>query len=187
MGKGRQKNNLKLPFKKKTEGKIECNGMILTKINKRITEKTSMIMEYYKCWNSKRNHKNACRFTGKLCYKIGSQPKNIEIISDHSLTCPGYKKFTKMKKFNENVDESFENEELINPMIQSNNLFEKLDIFVQLHSPKNSDNEDYEEYEKDESDGSHGSFDKDIQNSKKNKRKSLEELKNKGNMNNDEK
>ena len=140
-------------------------------------------MEYYKCWNSKRNQKNVCRFTGKLCYKIGTQPKNIEIISDHSLTCPGYKKYTKINKFNENDEESFENEESINPMIQSNFLYEKLDIFIQLHSPKNSDNEEDEENEKDESDES---FDKEIKNSK-NKRKSLEELKNKGNVNNDEK
>ena len=182
MAKRRQKTKLKLPYKKKTESKIECNGMILTKVNRRIIEKTSMIMEYYKCENSI-NNKNVCKFAGKLCYKIGTQPKNIEIISDHSLTCPGYKKYTKINKFNENDEESFENEESINPMIQSNFLYEKLDIFIQLHSPKNSDNEEDEENEKDESDES---FDKEIKNSK-NKRKSLEELKNKGNLNNDEK
>ena len=182
MAKRRQKTKLKLTYKKKTESKIECNGMILTKVNRRIIEKTSMIMEYYKCENSI-NNKNVCKFAGKLCYKIGTQPKNIEIISDHSLTCPGYKKYTKINKFNENDEESFENEESINPMIQSNFLYEKLDIFIQLHSPKNSDNEEDEENEKDESDES---FDKEIKNSK-NKRKSLEELKNKGNVNNDEK
>ena len=159
MGKGRQKNNLKLPFKKKTEGKIECNGMILTKINKRITEKTSMIMEYYKCWNSKRNQKNVCRFTGKLCYKIGTQPKNIEIISDHSSTCPGYKKFIKMNEYDE---VSFENEEYNNPMIQSNTIYDKLDIFIQLHSLKNSDEEDNK---KDESEGR---FKEDINDSQNN-------------------
>ena len=169
MAKRRQKTKLKLPYKKKTESKIECNGMILTKINKRITEKTSMIMEYYKCWNSKRNQKNVCRFTGKLCYKIGTQPKNIEIISDHSSTCPGYKKFIKMNEYDE---VSFENEEYNNPMIQSNTIYDKLDIFIQLHSLKNSDEE---ENEKDESEGS---FKEDINDSQNNK-KSLEELKNK--------
>jgi hypothetical protein len=143
MGRTKQKNKILLPFNRKSEVKIECNGIILTRIYKRIIGKKSMILEYFRCWNSKRNNNNTCKFAGKLCYKSGTEPKNLELISDHSITCICYKKSTKNNQFYDNDDGNYENEECNNPMIQSNKLYEKLDFIIQLHSPNNSiDNED---------------------------------------------
>jgi hypothetical protein len=143
MGRTKQKNKILLPFNRKSEVKIECNGKTLSRIYKKQIGKKSMIFEYYKCWNAKGSHKNKCKFAGKLYYKLGTEPKTIEILSDHSINCPSFKKTTKNDKSIDSDDGSYEIIECNNPMIQSNKLYEKLDFIIQLHSPNNSiDNED---------------------------------------------
>jgi hypothetical protein len=141
MGRTKKKKKLFLPFNRKSEVKIECNGKTLSRIYKKQIGKKSMIFEYYKCWNAKGSHKNKCKFAGKLYYKLGTEPKTIEVLSDHSINCPSFKKITKNDKSIDSDDGSYEIVECNNPMIQSNTIYEKLDIIIQLHSPNNSDNE----------------------------------------------
>ena len=63
------------------------------------------------------------------CYKIiemFERDLNVEILNKKSI---------------DSDDGSYEIIECNNPMIQSNTIYEKLDIIIQLHSPNNSDNE----------------------------------------------
>ena len=70
------------------EGMIESQGIILKRLNKRIRNKT-IVIEYYKCYNSYTRNKNCgpCKFSGKLIYQLNSKPNNLEILKRHSLFC----------------------------------------------------------------------------------------------------
>ena len=70
------------------EGMIESQGIILKRLNKRIRNK-SIVIEYYKCYNSytRTKHCGPCKFSGKLIYQLNSKPDNLEILKRHSLFC----------------------------------------------------------------------------------------------------
>ena len=70
------------------EGMIESQGIILKRLNKRIRNKT-IVIEYYKCYNSYTRNKNCgpCKFSGKLIYQLNSKPNNLKILKRHYLFC----------------------------------------------------------------------------------------------------
>ena len=77
-----------IPFTELTDGIIQCQGTILKRLNRRTTNKNT-ILEYYKCYNSLSKHKHAetCKFSGKLVYNIHTRPSHLIIIKQHSLNC----------------------------------------------------------------------------------------------------
>lgn len=77
-----------VPFSQIDDGIIECQGIILKRLNKRIRNK-KLVLEYYKCQNSYTRTKNCgpCKFSGKLVYNVNTKPIYLEIIRKHSLFC----------------------------------------------------------------------------------------------------
>ncbi len=77
-----------VPFSQIEDGIIECQGIILKRLNKRIRNK-KYVLEYYKCQNSYTRTKNCgpCKFSGKLVYTVNTRPLYLEIIKKHSLFC----------------------------------------------------------------------------------------------------
>jgi hypothetical protein len=77
-----------LPFTEIDDGIIECQGIILKRLTKRIKNK-KFVIEYYKCQNTYSRHKHCgpCKFSGKIKYKTNQKPKSLEIIKNHSLFC----------------------------------------------------------------------------------------------------
>ena len=77
-----------LPYTEIEDGIIECQGIILKRLNKRHKHKTT-IVEYYKCQNSYSRNKycGPCKFSGKIEYPISKKPKEIKVIKSHSLFC----------------------------------------------------------------------------------------------------
>ena len=77
-----------LPFSELEDGIIECQGIILKRLNKRHKHK-SIIVECYKCQNSysRNKHCGPCKFSGKIEYPISKKPKEIKIIKNHSSFC----------------------------------------------------------------------------------------------------
>ena len=84
----RSSSNERVPFSHLEDGLIECQGIILKRLNKRIKNK-KIVIEYYKCQNSFCRSKNTgpCKFSGKLIYYLRTQPKYLEIIKQHSSFC----------------------------------------------------------------------------------------------------
>lgn len=77
-----------LPFREIDDGIIECQGIILKRLTKRIKNK-KIVIEYYKCQNtySRNKHCGPCKFSGKIKYKLNQKPKSLEVIKKHSLFC----------------------------------------------------------------------------------------------------
>lgn len=72
-------------FMEISEGVIECQGIVLKRLNRRISNK-NMVIEYYKCHNSC-DKMEMCKFSGKLVYNINSRPNYLTIIKKHSIYC----------------------------------------------------------------------------------------------------
>lgn len=121
-------------FSKLSEGRIECNGSLLRRLSRRVVNK-KWIIEYFKCKNNRNFGKNdsfSCKFSGKLFYKINTEPHLIEIIKDHSPLCPNKKKL-KEKRKNE-----LENFCFVDNFIESDEV-PIANISVQLHDNEGSD------------------------------------------------
>lgn len=77
-----------LPYTELQDGIIECQGIILKRLNKRHKHK-NIIVEYYKCQNSYSRHKycGPCKFSGKIEYQFPNKPTELKVIKNHSLFC----------------------------------------------------------------------------------------------------
>ena len=121
-------------FSKLSDGRIECNGSLLRRLSKRVVNK-KWIIEYFKCKNNRnfcKDNSLSCKFSGKLFYKINTEPHLLEIIKDHSPFCTGKKRY-KEKRKNE-----LENFCFVDNLIESDEI-PIANISVQLHENEGSD------------------------------------------------
>lgn len=87
-----KKNNriiAKFPFTYKDKSTIICNDSELKQINSR-RYRCDYVVQYYKCPNKhiENEDKNTtCPFSGKLKFKIGTKPKLLLVLKNHSLSC----------------------------------------------------------------------------------------------------